>query len=102
MSIPMIQKGLERLEALIAESQGQMKRMEEFMRSSRGESNSKFEALMEDQNAKFANLKTELSAMRTDMNGMKTGMTQRMDAIDKKMTTLEINFKKLDDGLRQG
>jgi hypothetical protein len=98
----MIQKGLERLEALIAESQGQMKRMEEFMRSSRGESNSKFEALMEDQNAKFANLKTELSAMRTDMNGMKTGMTQRMDAIDKKMTTLEINFKKLDDGLRQG
>jgi SMC interacting uncharacterized protein involved in chromosome segregation len=102
MSIPMIQKGLERLEALIAESQGQMKRMEEFMRSSRGESNSKFEALMEDQNAKFANLKTELSAMRTDMNGMKTGMTQRMDSIDKKITTLEINFKKLDDGLRQG
>jgi len=98
----MIQKGLERLETLIAESQAQMKRMEEFMRSSRGETNSKFEALMEDQNAKFANLKTELSAMRTDMNALKTGSTLRADSLDKKMTALEINFKKLDDGLRQG
>jgi SMC interacting uncharacterized protein involved in chromosome segregation len=102
MSIPMIQKGLDRIETLIAESQAQSKRMEEFMRASRGESNSKFEAMMEDQNAKFANLKTELSAMRTDMSSLKTGMSLRMDSLEKKITALEISFKKLDDGLRQG
>lgn len=102
MSIPMIQKGLDRIETLIAESQSQAKRMEEFMRASRGETNSKFEAMMEDQNAKFANLKTELSTMRTDLNSMKSGMSIRMDSLDKKITTLEINFKKLDEGLRQG
>ena len=102
MSIPMIQKSLERLEALIAESQAQMKRMEEYARTSRGESNSKFDAMMEDQNAKFANIKTELSTMRTDMNALKSGMTLRLDALDKKFTTLELNFKRLDEGLRQG
>jgi SMC interacting uncharacterized protein involved in chromosome segregation len=102
MSIPMIQKGLDRLESQIAETQAQLKRMEEFMRASRGESNSKFETALEDQNAKFANLKTELSAMRTDMNAMKSGMTIRMDSLEKKISTLEISFKKLDDGLRQG
>ncbi len=102
MSIPMIQKSLERLETLIADSQAQMKRMEEYARTARGESNSKFEAMMEDQNAKFANIKTELSTMRTDLNAMKTGVTMRLDALDKKFTTLEVNFKRLDEGLRQG
>lgn len=102
MSIPMIQKGLDRIEAQLAESQSQMKRMEELVRASRGETASKFEALMGDQNAKFANLKTDLSTMRTDLNSMKSGMSLRMDSLEKKITALEINFKKLDDGLRQG
>ena len=93
MSIPMIQKGLERLETLIAESQAQLKRMEEFMRASRGESNSKFEAMLEDQNAKFANLRTELSAMRSDVNSMKTNTGLRMDTLEKKITNLELSFK---------
>lgn len=98
----MIQKGLERLETQIADTQGQLKRMEEFMRASRGESNSKFESMLEDQNAKFANLKTELSTLRADMNSMKSGMTLRMDSLEKKFSALEISFKKLDEGLRQG
>jgi hypothetical protein len=102
MSIPMIQKSLERLEGLIAESQAQMKRMEDFARTSRGENNSKFEGMMEDQNAKFANIKTELSTMRTDLNSMKGGVQLRLDTLDKRFSTLEASFKKLDEGLRQG
>ena len=102
MSIPMIQKSLERLEGLIAESQAQMKRMEEFARTARGESNSKFEGMMEDQNAKFANIKTELSTMRTDLNTMKGGVQLRLDSLDKRFSALEASFKKLDEGLRQG
>lgn len=102
MSIPMIQKSLERLEGLIADSQAQMKRMEEYARSSRGDTNSKFEAMMEDQNAKFANIKTELSTMRTDLNSMKNGVQLRLDSLEKKFGTLEVSFKKLDEGLRQG
>jgi SMC interacting uncharacterized protein involved in chromosome segregation len=102
MSIPTLQKGLDRVEVLIIESQNQMKRVEELMRSTRTESNTRFGTMMEEQNSKFASLKTELSAMRTDLNGIKTGMTQKMDALERKMSTLEVNFKKLDDGLRQG
>lgn len=98
----MIQKSLERLEGLIAESQAQMKRMEEYARASRAENNGKLEAMLEDQNAKFANIKTELSTMRADMNSMRTGVSLRLDSLDKRFSTLEASFKKLDEGLRQG
>ncbi len=101
MSLPRIQSALEKLDAQIAETQAQVKRVEELIRSTRAEANSKSDSMLEDQGAKFANLKTELSAMRSDINSMKSGVSIRMDSMDKRMNTLEISFKKLEETLRQ-
>ena len=101
MSLPRIQSALEKLDAQLTETQSQIKRLEDLVRSTRAEANSKSDKMLEDQGAKFANLKTELSAMRTDMNSMKSGITIRMDSMDKRINTLEISFKKLEETLRQ-
>jgi conjugal transfer/entry exclusion protein len=101
MSLPRIQAALEKLDAQITETQAQIKRVEDLIRNNRAESNGRYDKMVEDQGAKFMNLKTELSAMRTDINSMKTGLTVRIDSIDKRMNTLEINFKKLDETLKQ-
>ncbi len=102
MSLPRIQSALEKLEAQLSETQSQVKRVEDLIRNNRAESNSKSEKMLEDQGAKFTNLKTELSAMRTDVNTMKTGISVRIDSIDKRINNLEISFKKLEETLRQG
>jgi peptidoglycan hydrolase CwlO-like protein len=101
MSLPRIQAALEKLDAQITETQSQVKKVEDLIRNNRAESNAKYDKMVEDQGAKFTNLKTELSAMRADINSMKTGLTVRIDSIDKRMNTLEINFKKLDETLKQ-
>ena len=101
MSLPRIQAALEKLDAQIVETQSQIKRVEDLIRNTRAESNSRSDKMLEDQGAKFANLKTELSAMRTDLNSMKSGVSIRIDSIDKRMNTLEISFKKLEETLRQ-
>jgi peptidoglycan hydrolase CwlO-like protein len=101
MSLPRIQAALEKLDAQITETQSQVKKVEDLIRNNRAESNAKYDKMVEDQGAKFTNLKTELSAMRTDINSMRTGLTVRIDSIDKRMNTLEINFKKLDETLKQ-
>ncbi|MGA2665469.1 MAG: hypothetical protein ABSF83_11035 [Nitrososphaerales archaeon] len=101
MSLPRIQSALEKLDAQLSETQSQVKKVEDLIRTTRAESNSRSDKMAEDQSAKFTNLKTELSAMRTDINTMKTGLTVRMDSIDKRINTLEIGFKKLEETLRQ-
>ncbi|MGA2199121.1 MAG: hypothetical protein ABSG45_04205 [Nitrososphaerales archaeon] len=101
MSLPRIQAALEKLDAQLTETQTQVKRVEDLIRNTRAESNSKSDKMLEDQAAKFTSLKTELSAMRTDLNSMKTGISIRIDSIDKRMNTLEISFKKLEETLRQ-
>jgi peptidoglycan hydrolase CwlO-like protein len=101
MSLPRIQAALEKLDAQMTETQSQVKRVEDLIRNTRAEANSKSDKMLEDQGAKFTNLKTELSAMRTDLNSMKSGISIRIDSIDKRINTLEISFKKLEETLRQ-
>ncbi|MDA4114568.1 MAG: hypothetical protein OK474_11025 [Thaumarchaeota archaeon] len=101
MSLPRIQSALDKLEAQLSETHSQVKRVEELIRNTRTESNSRSEKATEDQNAKFANLRTDLGAMRNDVNSMKTGLSARMDSIDKRINNLEINYKKLEETLRQ-
>jgi len=101
MSLPRIQAALDKLDAQIVETQAQVKRVEDLIRANRADSTARYDKMLEDQGAKFTNLKTELSAMRTDINAMRTGIVMRLDSLDKRMNTLEINFKKLDDTLKQ-
>jgi chromosome segregation ATPase len=93
MSVPTIQKSLDRMETLIAESQEQARQLEEVFRSGRAESNARFDAMMDEQMTRFASLKTELSALRSDMNTMKSGLNQKLDALDRKVTSLESTIK---------
>ncbi len=101
MSLPRIQSSLEKIEAQITETQAEIKRVEELMRGARGESNTKFESVMEDANAKFTSLKTELSAMRNEVNAMRSGVSVKLDSLEKRVVNLEIVFKKLEESLRQ-
>jgi conjugal transfer/entry exclusion protein len=93
MSVPTVQKSLDRMETLIVESQEQARQLEEIFRSGQAESNSRFEAMMEEQVTRFASLKTELSALRSDINTMKSGLNQKLDALDRKVTSLESTIK---------
>ena len=101
MSLPRIQAALEKLDAQLVETQAQVKKVEDLIRANRVDAGARYDKIMEDQGTKFTNLKTELSAMRADINSMKTGLTVRIDSIDKRINTLEINFKKLDETLKQ-
>ncbi len=101
MSLPRIQSSLEKIEAQIAETQAEVKRVEEMMRGTRGETNTKFEAALEDANAKFAALRNELSLIRTEVSGMRTNVITKMDSLEKRVVNLEVVFKKLEESLRQ-
>jgi conjugal transfer/entry exclusion protein len=100
LSLPRIQTALDKLEAQLSETHNQVKRVEELIRNTRTESNSRTEKATEDQNAKFMNLRTDLGAMRNDINSLKTGLSSRMDSIDKRITNLELSYKKLEETLR--
>ena len=101
MSLPRIQSALDKLGAQLNETQAQVKRVEELIRNTRTESNSRSEKEAEEQTARFANMRTDLGAMRNDINTMKTGLSSRMDSMDKRLNNLELNYKKLEETLRQ-
>jgi chromosome segregation ATPase len=101
MSLPRIQSSLDKIESEIAEAQAEVQRVEELLRGFRGETGSKFEALMEDINAKFVILRNELSGLRGDISGMRSASTAKMDALEKRIMNLEVVFKKLEESLRQ-
>jgi peptidoglycan hydrolase CwlO-like protein len=101
LSLPRIQSALDKLGAQLTETQTQVKRVEELIRNTRTESNSRSEKETDEQTAKFTNMRTELGAMRNDINTMKTGLSSRMDSIDKRLNNLELNYKKLEETLRQ-
>jgi peptidoglycan hydrolase CwlO-like protein len=101
MSLPKIQSGLEKIESQIAEAQAQTKRVEDFVRAARTETNTKFEALMQDQNSKFTNLKTELGAMRNDISSLRSEFSIKVTSMEKKISGLEASLSGLEKSLKE-
>jgi septal ring factor EnvC (AmiA/AmiB activator) len=100
MSLPKIQSSLEKIEAQISETQIELKRVEEIVTGSRGESNTKMEVLIGDTNSKFVTLKNELSATRNDLNSLRSNIEMKLESLEKRLIDLEVSFKKLEESLR--
>lgn len=101
VSLPRIQNSLEKIDASISDTMSEIKRVEEIIRASRGESNTKFDSIIEDNANKFAALKSDLSQMRSDVNAMRSGLGIKLESMEKRIVNLEVSLKKLEESLRQ-
>lgn len=101
MSLPKLQTGLEKLEAQIAEMHSEVKRIGEQLRSNRGESNSKYESSVQDQQARHTALRSDLSSVRGDLNTMRTETSVRLNSLEKRLMGLEEILKSLEKSLRE-
>lgn len=101
MSLPKIQNSLEKLEVRLAEMQAEMRKVGDQIKSNRGESNTKFESSMQDQQAKHGAIKTDLSSMRADMGNMRNDVSVKMNSLEKRLASLEETLRRLEKSLRE-
>jgi len=101
VSLPKLQTSLDKLEARLAETQAEVKRIGEQIRSNRGESNTRFESSVQDQQARHTAVRSDLGSVRGDLNNMRTETSVKLNSLEKRLMGLEESLKSLEKSLRE-
>jgi chromosome segregation ATPase len=100
VSLPKLQASLDKLETQVAEVTAEMRRIGEQIRNTKGESNSRFESTLQDQQAKHSAIRADIGSMRGDVNNMRTDVAARMSSLEKRLAGLEESMRSLEKSLK--